>query len=281
MCQGLTISKLSCRNPSEKYHGFCFQHKKQAHNQNLEIENNNLKKVNLKLSKKLNIANDVIDTLGDEISYLKMEVRNSVPLSKFRDINENKNLVTDFNYFGANYQYITFRKDYIDSIFMKNFLYDNLIKNYKLEIESLKNRPKSTTFFKKQPNDKYQIIKKENESLKEAVDTLKKRIQVHSELSKISYKYEILDTFINKTVEENTGRIRDYGAGIYNKITDFMRIRNISKICIDTLGITSEEFYKQFISLRNTRNETCHPRLKNRDLKNISKVIVQYINSRE
>jgi hypothetical protein len=129
----------------------------------------------------------------------------------------------------------------------------------------------------KPPNNNYKEIKKENEKLNKAVQSLKERVAVHSSISKVCYTYEAFDKYINDTVERITGHIRDYPAGIYNKITDFMRIKNISKICYSDLGITASDFYKQFIDLRNDRNRTCHPQLKKRDKKRVADFIVDYL----
>ena len=146
------------------------------------------------------------------------------------------------------------------------------IKKLNSELEKIKRRPA-----KSKPNDNYKIIKRENDDLRESVRTLKERVAAHSAISKICYSYELFDAFINETVEKITNYKRDYGAGIYNKITDFMRIRNINKICLDNLSISSAEFYEIFNNLRDTRNETCHPRLKKRDSKNITSAVNHYL----
>lgn len=261
MCQGLTILKLPCKNPSKKYNGLCFQHKSQD--------------VKDRLLKKINISNEVIEKLRDEILYLKREIRNSVSLSKFRDLNDNKGLKTEFMYLGRNYKFITYRKEYIDSLNRGKLNDGEYIKDLELKIESLK---KKKTFNKKKPkNDNYKVIKKENESLKEAVDTLKKRIKIHSELSEISYKYEIIDSFINKTVEDSTGRIRDYNTGVYNKINDFMKIQDINKICRDSLNLSANEFLEKFKEIRAKRNTICHPVVKSKDNKNILEATKYYM----
>jgi hypothetical protein len=137
---------------------------------------------------------------------------------------------------------------------------------------------KKSVTVNKPPNDNYKEIKKENEKLNKAVQSLKERVAVHSSISKVCYTYEAFDKYINDTVERITGHTRDYPAGIYNKITDFMRIKNISRICYSDLGITASDFYKQFIDLRNDRNRTCHPPLKKRDKKRVADFIVDYLN---
>lgn len=127
------------------------------------------------------------------------------------------------------------------------------------------------------PTDNYKEVKKENDKLNKAVESLKERVATHSAISKVCYTYEAFDEYINDTVERITGYTRDYPAGIYNKISDFMRIKSINKICYKELGISSAEFYKQFTELRDERNRTCHPPLKKRDKKKIGSFIVDYL----
>ena len=201
---------------------------------------------------------------NQKIEIIKEKIKFSIPFSNILKIKPGAclNMHVSDDTSGENYIYNISRSSDIEAL-------HNEIKRLKFENKKLNVKGK--------PNNNYKEIKKENDKLKEAVESLKERVAAHSAISKVCYTYEAFDKYINDTVERITGYTRDYPAGIYNKITDFMRIKNISRICYSDLGITASDFYKQFIDLRNDRNRTCHPQLKKRDKKRVADFIVDYL----
>ena len=224
------------------------------------------------LTKGLTVAAEITEDLSEKLKF-------SISHDAISKVKEGEHMEIEVaTASGKLRHFVLMTRSYIGGLITKEN--DNKINIAALhrEITRLKKVIAKKPVIRDRPTDNHKEIKKENEKLNKAVGSLKERVAVHSAISKVCYTYEAFDKYINDTVERITGHIRDYPAGIYNKITDFMRIKNISKICYSDLGITASDFYKQFIDLRNDRNRTCHPELKKRDKKRITDFIVDYLN---
>lgn len=118
------------------------------------------------------------------------------------------------------------------------------------------------------------LTKKENQRLKQELKILQSRVEKNITLT----DYGIFDKYICDTVEQHTGRKRDFYNGVKNNITDFLRIETVGEIIKKDFNISVVEFIRVFKELKTHRIIAAHPVI-NRNMNKIKKRIKQVINN--